>query len=86
MVGSYLASTTSSDDVSIPYCSFYNHNGIMQTSFHLSNELFSASSQNQSAGFCCRTSLEEIESFAPYLSLLEPLASAQMLWLDVRAC
>ncbi len=40
----YLASTASSDDISIPNRAFDNHNGIVQTPFYLRDELLCASS------------------------------------------
>ena len=71
----YLAGTTSSDDVSVLYGSLYDHDSVVKTSLDFCDELLGPSSQDQGTGLCCRTSFEEIESFAPYLSLIKPFAS-----------
>lgn len=71
----YLAGTASSNYVFISYCSFYDHNGVVETTLHFCDKLLGTSSQYQGASLCCWTSLKEVESFATYLSLVESLAS-----------
>jgi len=72
----YLASTTSCDNIPIPYRPLDNHDGIMKTSLYFRNELLRSSSQDQSTCVSCWASLEKVESLASDLSLLEPLACA----------
>ena len=40
----YLTSTAASDDAIVPNGSFYNHDGVVKTSFHFCNELLGTSS------------------------------------------
>ena len=72
-VGTYFASTTASDNVTVLYGAFHYHYCIMETSLYFCNELLCSSSQDQSACFCCRASFEEVVSLAAYLTLLESL-------------
>lgn len=40
----YLTSTTPSNNISVSDSTFYNHDGIVQTPLHFSDELLSSSS------------------------------------------
>ena len=82
----YLACTTARDNSLISDGSLDNHDGIVQASLDFRNELLGSSSQHKRTCLGCRAVFKEIESLSTYLPLLEPPASAQMLFLDVRAC
>ena len=82
----YLASSTTSNDALIPDCALDYHDSVMQTSVYFGDELLCSSSQHQSASLGRWAAFEEVVSLAANLPLLETLARAKMLFLDVRTC
>ena len=81
----YLASSSTSNDALILYRALHNHNSIVQTPLDLRNELLRPAPEHESASFRLGTTLEEIEPLPSDLLLLEALARAQMVRLDVGA-
>ena len=85
MVVSYLTRTTPGHNIPIPNRSLHDHDGVVQTSLHLGDELLRPAPQDEGARFGLRAALEEIEALAADLTLLEPFAGAQVVVLDVGA-
>lgn len=85
MIISYLTSTTPSNNIPIPNRSLHNHDGVVQTSLHLRDELLGSPPQDEGARFGLRAAFEEIEALAADLALLETFAGAEVVVLDVGA-
>lgn len=80
---SYLARPTAGDNIIILDRALNDHNGIMQTSLHLGDELLGSTPKNERARLCLGATLKEVETLATNLPLFEPLASAKMVGLDI---
>ena len=80
-----LARTPAGDNAVVLDRPFDDHDGIVQTALDLGDELLGPAPQHQGASLGFGTAFEEVEALAANLSLLEALAPAQMLRLDVGA-
>jgi hypothetical protein len=82
----YLACSSSSDNVVVFNGAFDNHDGIVEGTFDFGDELFCATSEDESTCLCIGCAFKEIISLSANLEFVECFAGSEMFKVDIRTC
>lgn len=81
----HFCGTTTANNSLVADGALDNHEGVVERALNLGDELLSTTSEDKSAGLGGGAALKEVEALATDLSLVEGLACAEMLGVDVGA-
>lgn len=81
----HFAGTTTGDNVLVLDGALDDHDGIVQGALDLGDELVGTTTEDESAGLCCRAALEEVETLATDLAFFEDITGSEVSGLNVGA-